>query len=51
MKVDVTDVSSYQRKLQFTVPADTVRTELNAAFKTLSGQASLKGFRKGKAPR
>ena len=50
MKVDVTK-EGYQRKLAITVPANEVRTELDQAFRKLSGQVRLRGFRPGKAPR
>jgi len=50
MKVDVTK-EGYQRKLAITVPASDVRNELDQAFRKLSGQVRLRGFRPGKAPR
>ena len=51
MKVDVSSVNSYQRKLQFTIPAADVRGELDTAFKRVGRKARLRGFRQGKAPR
>jgi trigger factor len=50
MKVDVTH-EGYQRKLAITVPATDVRDELDQAFRKLSRQVRLRGFRPGKAPR
>lgn len=51
MKIAVESVGSYQRKIQITVPAAQVKSELDAAFKTLARKARLPGFRPGKAPR
>jgi trigger factor len=51
MKVDVSTVSSYQKKLQFTIPAADVRGELETAFQRVGRNARLRGFRQGKAPR
>jgi trigger factor len=51
MKVDVSSVSSCQKKLQFTIPAADVRGELDTAFKQVGSKARLRGFRAGKAPR
>ncbi len=51
MKVDVSAVNSYQKKLQFTIPAADVRGELDTAFKRVGRKARLRGFRQGKAPR
>jgi trigger factor len=51
MKVDVIEVGSFQRKLQFVVPAETVRSELDQAYRLLGQRARLKGFRPGKAPK
>ncbi len=51
MKVDVVSVGSYQKKLVFAVPGDQVTAELDKAFRNLSQQARLKGFRPGKVPR
>ena len=51
MKVDISNVSSFQRKLDVVVPAADVRKQLDDAFRKLAGQVSMAGFRKGKAPR
>ncbi|HHO50732.1 MAG TPA: trigger factor, partial [Deltaproteobacteria bacterium] len=51
MKVDVTSVGSFQRKLTVVVPATQVRQQLDRAYKTLARQVNMPGFRQGKAPR
>ncbi|MBX2800035.1 MAG: trigger factor [Myxococcales bacterium] len=51
MKVDVTSVNSFQRKLTVVVPPGQVKQSLDRAYKTLSHQVRMPGFRPGKAPR
>lgn len=51
MKVAVESIGSYQRKIQVTVPADKVDSELDTAYKRLKRRVRLPGFRPGKAPR
>ena len=51
MKVDVIAVGSFQKKLEFTVPAEKVRSELENAYRVLGKRSRLKGFRPGKAPK
>lgn len=51
MLVDVTSLSSYQKQLAVTIPADKVKAEIDAAFKTMARKAKLPGFRPGHAPR
>ena len=51
MKVKVEDISSVKKKLQIEIPADTVKAELDSAYKELKKNAKIKGFRPGKAPR
>lgn len=51
MKVEVVKVGSFQTKLQFSVPVDSVRKELDRAYRQLGGRVRLRGFRPGKAPR
>ena len=51
MKTNVEELSSVQRKLTVTVPAEEVDKSMNDAFKRLGGKVKLKGFRPGKAPR
>ena len=49
MNIQVTS-ESFVRKLQVSVPADVVRSELDKAFAQVGRTAHLRGFRKGKAP-
>lgn len=49
--MEVISVGSFQKKLQFTIPAEKVRTELDRAYQQLSKRARLAGFRPGKVPR
>lgn len=51
MKVDVTTVGSFQKRLAFVVPADQVASQLDQAYKRLANKVRLAGFRPGKAPR
>jgi len=49
--VNVVEVSAVQRRLEFTVPQAHVSAELDKAYKNLSREVRLKGFRQGKVPR
>ncbi len=51
MKVQVEQLSNVERKLSFEVPWNTVKEELDLAYKGLSRRARVKGFRAGKVPR
>ena len=51
MDVQIEDLSSVNKKLSFTVPADTVDEEVTSAFRTLRKEVMLPGFRPGKVPR
>jgi len=51
MKVNVEDVSSVKKVLHIEVPAETVRKELDKAYRDVKKNAKIKGFRPGKAPR
>ncbi len=51
MKIDVVADGSYRRKVQISVPASTVKAELDRAYNDLRRRVNLRGFRKGKAPR
>ncbi len=51
MQINVEDVSGLTKKMVITLPGDMVSKELDAAYKKLNSEASLKGFRKGKIPR
>ena len=49
--VQVEEVSSFRRRLRFTVPAATVGGELEKAYKDLKKKAKVPGFRPGMASR
>ena len=51
MQINVEDVSSLTKAMTITLPQEQVAKELDAAYKKINGEASLKGFRKGKIPR
>lgn len=51
MKVQVEQVSNVERKLSIEVPWDTIKEELDLAYKGLAKRARVKGFRAGKVPR
>lgn len=51
MKMDIVPVGNSQKKLQITVPADTVRAEFDQVYRRIAKQVRLQGFRQGKAPR
>lgn len=51
MRVDVIAVGSYQKRLEFAVPPDRVKEELDTAFRDVAKRARIPGFRQGKAPR
>ncbi len=50
MSVQIEQVSSFERKLSFSVPAGAVAKELDSALRNLRQHAVLRGFRKGKVP-
>lgn len=50
MKSDIESLSNLERKLNIQIPAETVNTEFNNAFKYLQKSVEIKGFRKGKTP-
>lgn len=51
MNIEVIADGSYRRTLQIVVPASKVDSQLDQAFRQLKGQARMRGFRPGKAPR
>ncbi|MGV1099275.1 trigger factor [Thiovibrio sp. JS02] len=51
MQINVEDVSPLTKKMVVTLPGEQVGRELETAYKKLSSEANLKGFRKGKVPR
>ncbi len=51
MQVTVEEAGAYTKRLKIVLPGESVKKELDKAYKKLAGEVSLKGFRKGKAPR
>lgn len=51
MKVEIEALSAVERKLSIELPWETIKSELNEAYKGLAKRASVKGFRAGKVPR
>lgn len=50
MKVEIENLNGQFKKLSIEVPADIVSHKIETHFKNIQKQATLKGFRKGKAP-
>lgn len=51
MNVDVEDLDSTRKKMSVRVPAERVSEKRASVFRAVAGEASVKGFRKGKVPR
>lgn len=51
MKVEITDLSSVRKEMKVVVPKEEVNKVTNDIYKDISKNASIKGFRKGKAPK
>lgn len=51
MKVDIETLSPVSKRLAIEVPWETVRDELDLAYKGLQKRAKVKGFRAGHVPR
>ena len=51
MQIELVAEGSYRRTLKVTAPAETVKKELDKAYRDLGKRARLRGFRPGKAPR
>ena len=51
MDVQVEEVGPCRKRLQVTVPAETVKKHVDAAYKAANQQVRLKGFRPGRVPR
>jgi trigger factor len=51
MKVQVVDLSSYERQVDIELPPDNVRHGFDHVFRSLKGKVRIPGFRKGKVPR
>jgi trigger factor len=50
-KVEISDAGVARKKIRISIPAETVSEKLRDSLDTLSVEAELPGFRKGKAPR
>lgn len=50
-KVSISDVGPSRKKISIEIPAETVDEKLSESMDTLSVEAALPGFRKGRAPR
>ena len=51
MNVTVEEVNPLTRRLRIVLPTEDVAKELDAAYRKLKAEVSMKGFRRGKAPR
>lgn len=51
MSHQVDQISAFQKRLQFTVPAAEVDKKISEAFRVLSQRVNIPGFRRGKVPR
>ncbi len=50
IRVEAEDLSPIKKKLSITVPADAVKEEFSAAYRSLRSTAAVAGFRKGNIP-
>lgn len=50
IRVQVEDITPVKKKLDISVPAETVSREFKAAYQNIRSTASIAGFRKGAAP-
>ena len=50
-EIKIESVSPVKKKLQFEIPWEEVKKELEAAYQTVGRKAKIKGFRPGKTPR
>lgn len=51
MNVQVEELSSVKKKINFVIPADRVAAEIDKVYGEIQKYAAVKGFRKGKVPR
>jgi trigger factor len=51
MLVNVESLSKIKKKITFEIPAERVASEIDKVYEEIRKRASIKGFRKGKAPR
>ncbi len=49
--LNVEEVNATRRKLQVEIPVESLKAEFDDAFRRVAHQATIKGFRPGKAPR
>ena len=50
IRVEIEDLTPVKKKLDISVPAETVRKEIDAAYRNIRTNASIPGFRKGAIP-
>jgi trigger factor len=50
MSVNIENLSSVKKKINFSIPAERVTTEIGKVYDEIRKNASIKGFRKGKVP-
>jgi len=51
MKFNLEHVSNVKKKITFEIPYEAVKDEIEQSYKSLKNEVTIKGFRKGKAPR
>ena len=51
LDINVEEAGASARKITVTIPAEAVDEKIELSFGTLQGQAQMRGFRKGRAPR
>jgi trigger factor len=51
MKVQIEEISPFERKIFFEIPGDVVSQEMESTYRALNRNVKLKGFRPGKIPR
>jgi len=51
MQVTVEEAGAYTKRLKIVIPGEAVKKEIAKAYGKLASDVSIKGFRKGKAPR
>jgi trigger factor len=51
MKVEVQEVGTCERRLEIEIAPESVKKELDQAYRELARRVSIRGFRKGKIPR
>jgi len=51
MKINISELSSIERKIEVEIDIETVKAELDNAYLKLKKNVKVRGFRPGKAPR